>query len=103
MSEVKRGIETIIPDGLTTEEWANWIETHQEEIDAFVEAELAQGKRFPRMSEVMAERAGGTTQIALRLPNDDLALAKQLAAKLGLPYQTYLKSLLHQALAQESG
>jgi predicted DNA binding CopG/RHH family protein len=34
------------------------------------------------------------------LPESDIALARQQAIEKGLPYQTYIKSLLHQALRQ---
>jgi predicted DNA binding CopG/RHH family protein len=33
-------------------------------------------------------------------PEIDIELARQQAARKGLPYQTYIKSLLHQALRQ---
>jgi len=39
--------------------------------------------------------------ISIRLPVPDLALAQELAARKGLPYQTYLKQLLHDALDRE--
>jgi hypothetical protein len=39
--------------------------------------------------------------VSIRLPEPDLALAQKLAAAKGLPYQTYIKSLLHEALERE--
>lgn len=39
--------------------------------------------------------------ISIRLPAPDLALAQQLALRKGLPYQTYIKRLLHDALDRE--
>jgi predicted DNA binding CopG/RHH family protein len=39
--------------------------------------------------------------ISIRLPAPDLALARQLALRKGLPYQTYIKRLLHDALDRE--
>ena len=38
--------------------------------------------------------------VSIRLPENDIELARRQAAKKGLPYQTYIKSLLHQALRQ---
>jgi len=35
------------------------------------------------------------------LPEPDIALAQRLAESKGLPYQTYIKSLLHEALERE--
>src|SRR5215472_1034319 len=39
--------------------------------------------------------------LSIRLPEPDIALAQRLAESKGLPYQTYIKSLLHEALARE--
>lgn len=36
--------------------------------------------------------------ISIRLPEPDIALARRLADKKGVPYQTYIKQLLHDAL-----
>ena|SRR5271165_2898726 len=38
--------------------------------------------------------------VSIRLPENDIQLARQQATAKGLPYQTYIKSLLHQALQQ---
>ena len=38
--------------------------------------------------------------VALRIPEADLALARKQAERKGLPYQTYIKSLLHETLHQ---
>ncbi len=40
--------------------------------------------------------------ISLRVSEADLRLAREQAAARGLPYQTYMKSVLHQALTQAS-
>ncbi len=39
--------------------------------------------------------------ISIRLPAPDIALAQKLARKKGVPYQTYIKTLLHDALERE--
>jgi predicted DNA binding CopG/RHH family protein len=38
--------------------------------------------------------------ISLRVAEADLAMARRQAERKGLPYQTYIKSLLHTALAK---
>ena len=38
--------------------------------------------------------------VSIRLPETDLELARRQASEKGLPYQTYIKSALHQALRQ---
>jgi hypothetical protein len=39
--------------------------------------------------------------VSIRLPEPDIALAQELARPKELPYQTYIKSLLHEALERE--
>ena len=39
--------------------------------------------------------------LSIRLPEPDIALAQRLAESKGLPYQIYIKSLLHEALERE--
>lgn len=44
-----------------------------------------------------------TKQISIRLPVTDLELAKRLARRKGIPkYQSYIKTLLHDALVKEA-
>lgn len=38
--------------------------------------------------------------VTLRIPEADLALARKQAERKGLPYQTYIKSLLHETLME---
>ena len=44
--------------------------------------------------------ASGSRQITIRLGNDQLELARRQAKAKGLKYQTYIKMLLHEALAR---
>ena len=39
--------------------------------------------------------------VTIRIPVRDLATAQRLAVRKGLPYQTYMKMLLRQALEKE--
>ena len=43
-----------------------------------------------------------SVQIALRLPEPDLARARELATRKGIGYQTLLKMLLHEGLRREA-
>jgi predicted DNA binding CopG/RHH family protein len=83
-----------IPKFRTTEEEATWWESRE-------------GKRVA--TEIMKRGvAAGTARrnvrlktISMRLPVADLQAAQELAATKGLPYQTYIKMLLHEALQKE--
>jgi predicted DNA binding CopG/RHH family protein len=46
--------------------------------------------------------ASGSRQITIRLSNNEIILAKQQAEAKGLRYQTYIKMLLHEALARNA-
>jgi predicted DNA binding CopG/RHH family protein len=57
---------------------------------------LTKGKLVERIA---ASRKTPAPVVALRIPEEDLALARKQAERKGLPYQTYIKSLLHETLA----
>ena len=42
-----------------------------------------------------------TKSVTIRLPTPDIEAARGIAEARGLPYQTYIKGLLHQALERE--
>ena len=48
-----------------------------------------------------ARRSVPLKTISMRLPVTDLEAAQELAATKGLPYQTYIKMLLHEALQKQ--
>jgi predicted DNA binding CopG/RHH family protein len=86
------------------EEAAWWYEnrkSHDKEFAAAVENGDAQVLTGQKLRErIEASKAKMPAQmISLRVPEADLALARRQAAQKGLPYQTYIKSLLHETLA----
>jgi predicted DNA binding CopG/RHH family protein len=88
-----------VPRFRSEKEEADWWDRNRTELDRdFLEAaRKGQLRRLDR-KQLEARVAGATKVISLRLPEADLALAREQAARKGLPYQTYLKSLLHEAL-----
>jgi len=71
-------------------------------------------KRKSRALRAKGVRAGGSllvaqlsgkgksTQIAIRLPEADIAQARKIAERKGVGYQTLLKMLVHEGLRRES-
>ena len=49
---------------------------------------------------ILSSRKGPSPVVALRIAEEDLALARKQAERKGLPYQTYIKSLLHETLIE---
>ena len=81
---------------------AKWWSENQELIANRFEQAKAAGKLGKGTVVRMAqERSQASPTITIRLPESDLARAKNLAARRGLRYQTYLKMLLHEALESE--
>ena len=84
-------------------EW--WYQNQDFIVEQFEEA-AATGKlqhgTAVRIARERAAQSGASPTITIRLPEADLAKARELAAKKGLRYQTYLKMLLHEALEHES-
>jgi predicted DNA binding CopG/RHH family protein len=82
-------------------EEARWWDAHREEFDRILENAARHGRLKPLSPAKLLKRAEGSRVISIRLRQADLARLRRLAAQKGLPYQTYMKSLLHEALARE--
>lgn len=65
-------------------------------------AAKSQGIKPRGSTLVAAMNRKSTVQIAIRLPEYDLAQARKLADRKGLGYQTLLKMLVHEGLAREA-
>ena len=76
-----------------------------------------EGREFVKQKAAGTAKKGGTprgsglvgqlnkvasVQIALRLPEPDLAKARELATRKGIGYQTLLKMLVHEGLRREA-
>ena len=90
-----------VPKFRSEAEEADWWDAHPEVILKAVER--AYGKealdRFFR--EGARPKRPPTKTVTIRLPVEDLARARRLAAQKGLGYQTLVKTLLHEALQRE--
>jgi len=85
-----------IPRFKSEKQEAEWWDAHPEVItELFLKAKKeGKIKRLPAVQ-------GATRPVTIRVPVADLEAAQELAGKRGLPYQTYIKGLLHQALERE--
>jgi predicted DNA binding CopG/RHH family protein len=78
-------------------EEADWYPAHPEYVEALFKQARAEGK-LGRGN--VAKILGFTTPVTIRLSQTDIAKAKLQAEKKGIGYQTYIKMLLHEALAK---
>lgn len=101
MKEKKRTMPTFATEA---EEAAWWYENRKLHGAQFVAAVKSGEARVltkeKLLARIEASRAKPAPVVSLRIPHADLALARKQAERKGLPYQTYIKSLLHETLAE---
>ena len=100
---MKKQTKRIVPAFATEAEEADWWyknrEVHGRQLLAAVrsgEAQILTRERL--LARIAASKKTPAPVVALRIPVADLALARRQAERKGLPYQTYIKSLLHETL-----
>jgi predicted DNA binding CopG/RHH family protein len=84
-------------------EEARWWDANSERL--ILQAARRGTLKMSTLKQLLAEMQPKeeTRLLSLRLPVSDIELAKLQAGKKGIGYQTYLKSLVHQALRAERG
>ena len=103
--QLEKKTKRVIPAFATeAEEAAWWYENrnlHGKELLAAVKSGDAQVLTKEKLQErIAASKKAAAPVVALRIPAADLALARKQAEHKGLPYQTYIKSLLHETLTE---
>ncbi len=81
-----------IPRFRTEAEEADWWDAHPEVATEIMKRAIKSGS---------AKRAVPLKTVTMRLPVPDIKAAQDLAHQKGLPYQRYIKMLLHEALKKE--
>src|SRR5688500_2988718 len=100
--EAKKAMK--IPKFKNADEEAQWWYDNREELGEEFAQAMREGRTTRLTTEKLLERieTAKAQAINIRIPENDLALARKLAESKGLPYQTYIKSLLHEALQREA-
>jgi predicted DNA binding CopG/RHH family protein len=89
-----------IPTFRSESEEAEWWHKRRGRLDKDLVAAAKKLKRLDQATLKARLAASKSRVVSIRLPETDLELARQQASQKGLPYQTYIKSVLHQALRQ---
>lgn len=94
----------IVPAFNSEEEEAEWWYKNRTRLDNDLPEAAKKGELKALDQATLRARlaASKARMVSIRLPESDLDLARKQAAQRGLPYHTYIKSLLHQALLKES-
>ena len=93
----------VIPAFKSEAEEAEWWYKNRATLDKDL-VEAAKKGKLKRLDQATLKArlaAPRSRVVSIRLQEDDIELARQQATQKGLPYQTYIKSVLHQALRQE--
>jgi predicted DNA binding CopG/RHH family protein len=95
----KRVIPAFATEAEEAEWWYKQRNIHGKQLLAAVKNGDAQMLTKEKLRErIAASRKTPAPAVSLRIPEADLALARKQAEQKGLPYQTYIKSLLHETL-----
>lgn len=102
---MKKQSKRVVPAFATEAEEAEWWfknrNVHDKQFLEAVKSGEAQVLTKERLlKRIAASKKMASPVVALRIPEADLTLARKQAAEKGLPYQTYIKSLLHETLTQ---
>ena len=102
---MKKQTKRMVPRFASEAEEADWWYKNRHVHDKQLLAAVRSGEAQVLTKEKLLERIGASKKkpapvVALRIPVSDLALARKQAEEKGLPYQTYIKSLLHETLAK---
>jgi hypothetical protein len=102
---MKKQTKPIVPTFATEAEEAEWWYKNRNVHGRQLLAAVNSGEARILTKEKLLERIAASKKtpaavVALRIPEADLALARKQAEQKGLPYQTYIKSLLHETLAE---
>jgi predicted DNA binding CopG/RHH family protein len=88
----------VIPAFKSEAEEADWWYKNRARLDKDLGEAAKQSKRLDQATLKARLAASKSRVVSIRLPETDIELARQQAAQKGLPYQTYIKSVLHEAL-----
>jgi predicted DNA binding CopG/RHH family protein len=101
--QMEERLKRVIPAFATEAEEAEWWyrnrNMHGKQLLSAVRSGEAQVLTKEKLRErIAASKKTPAPVVALRIPEADLVLARKQAERKGLPYQTYIKSLLHETL-----
>jgi len=103
--QTRQAERIVVPKFATEAEEAEWWFKNRKAHDKLFAAAVGEGEaqvltQEKLLARIKAAKKKPAPVVALRIPAADLALARKQAEQKGLPYQTYIKSILHETLAQ---
>jgi predicted DNA binding CopG/RHH family protein len=90
----------IIPRFSSEAKDARWHDRHKRQLESAIEQRIKEGGAMTLRQAVARAKLRPVT---IRLATEDIDMARGLAARKGIGYQTYIKLLLREALQREAG
>jgi predicted DNA binding CopG/RHH family protein len=100
----RESAKSVVPAFPTEAKEVEWWYKNRKKLDKDFERAALAGEVRVLDRKTLRDRVArskASKVVSIRLPESDIKLARVQAALKGLPYQTYIKSLLHQALERE--
>jgi predicted DNA binding CopG/RHH family protein len=92
--------QVVVPKFSSETEEAAWWDAHRPVIEAEIRNRLK--KKKPLTLDSLLRGAKPSRPVTLRFSQEDLETARRLAERRGMRYQTYIKTLLRNALGEDS-
>jgi predicted DNA binding CopG/RHH family protein len=89
-----------VPQFGTEAEEAKWWDDRREMVEENLIEAIRSGTARQGTAQRLVRQARVSRNVTIRLAEADLDLARKQAEAKGLPYQTYIKSVLHEALVK---
>jgi predicted DNA binding CopG/RHH family protein len=88
------------PKFATEAEEAKWWDDHKEMVEENLILAIRDGTAGRGTARRLVRETHASRNVTIRMAEVDLDLARQQAEEKGLPYQTYIKSVLHEELVK---
>jgi predicted DNA binding CopG/RHH family protein len=88
----------VVPKFKTEAEEAQWWYDNREKVEDALISAMDNGTVQRGTAQRLTGGARASRNVTIRMVEADLDLARKQAEEKGLPYQTYIKSVLHEAL-----
>ena len=89
-----------VPAFATEAEEAKWWDDHREMVEENLIQAIKDGTAQRGTARRLVREAHASRNVTIRMAEADLDLARKQAEEKGLPYQTYIKSVLHEELTK---
>ena len=90
-----------VPAFATEAEEAKWWDDKREMVEDNLALAMNDGTIVRGAAKRLMSESKVSKNITIRMAEADLNLARQQAQEKGMPYQTYIKSVLHEALIKQ--